>query len=152
MEITKVKSIQGAGTWDHPQGGTLFQFDVELEDGTAGRVNAKSERPWWEVGTSVAYRVTKEHPTYGKSLKFDKPEYANGGGGGSFGSGRAGNPNREARIQSSWAIGQAIQVMQGSRGILSEPAQGDSNTDVIKATARVLISMQTELEAEILAK
>jgi hypothetical protein len=150
MQTSKVTNIQGAGTWEHPQGGTLFQFDVELEDGTAGRVNAKSERPWYGVGSEVAYRITKEHPTYGKSLKFDKPEYAQAGQ--SFGGGRQGNPNREARIQSSWAIGQAIQVMQGGRGILSDPSQGGSNTDTIKATARVLIQMQTELEAEILAK
>lgn len=151
MDITKVKSIQGAGTWEHPQGGTLFQFDVELEDGTSGRVNAKSERPWFDVGTSVAYRVTKEHPTYGKSLKFDKPEYANGGGAQGGGS-RQGNPTTQARIVSSWAIGQAIQVMQGGRGILADPSQGGSNTDVIKNTARVLMQMQSELEAEILAK
>lgn len=150
MQISKLTNIQGAGTWEHPQGGTLYQFDVELEDGTTGRVNAKSASPWYAIGTSVAYRVTKEHPTFGKSLKFDKPEYAQGGPQGGGGAGRGGSPETRARIASSWAIGQAIQVMQGGAGLLTQPA-GD-NAEQIKATARVLLQMQGELEAEILAQ
>lgn len=145
MQISKVTNIQGAGTWEHPQGGTLFQFDVELEDGTAGRVNAKSERPWFGVGTEVAYRITKEHPTYGKSLKFDKPEYANGGPQG--GGGRGQSPEAIARIQSSWALGQAVQIMQGGGGILTDPVPG-GNAEVLKATARRLLALQAELIAE----
>ena len=44
MTETKVKAIQPNGTWNS-QHGLLYQFEVQLEDGTVGEANSKSETP-----------------------------------------------------------------------------------------------------------
>ncbi len=81
MAISKIKSIQGSGTFDF-NGSTLFKNEVELEDGTVGQVNTQTADKW-KIGDEVEYTVTRDDPKYGKTLKFSKPN-----SGGSFGGGR----------------------------------------------------------------
>ena len=76
--ISKVKNVQGAGTWDS-QYGTLFSFEYHFEDGTVLKANHKTDNGYFKVGEEVAYTVTKDHPDYGKSGKVKKPEAQNNG-------------------------------------------------------------------------
>ena len=99
MGQSKIKSIQPNGTWES-RNGTMFKFEIGLEDGTSGEVNSKTiDR--WNVGDEVEYTVTPGK--YGDRLKLDKAGFANTGGGGSSQS-----PDIQKRIDASWAIGHAI--------------------------------------------
>lgn len=78
MGTSKIKSIHPNGTWES-RNGTMFKFEIGLEDGTSGEVNSKTiDR--WNVGDEVEYTVTPGK--YGDRLKLDKAGYANKGGGG----------------------------------------------------------------------
>ena len=48
----------------------MYQFDVELEDGTSGEVNATTPDRW-SVGDEVDY--TESDGKFGKKLKLSKP-------------------------------------------------------------------------------
>jgi hypothetical protein len=99
MGQSKIKSIQPNGTWES-RNGTMFKFEIGLEDGTSGEVNSKTiDR--WNVGDEVEYTVTPGK--YGDRLKLDKAGFANKGGGGNSQS-----PDIQKRIDASWAIGHAI--------------------------------------------
>ena len=77
MGTSKIKSIQPNGTWES-RNGTMFKFEIGLEDGTSGEVNSKTiDR--WNVGDEVEYTVTPGK--YGDRLKLDKAGFANKGGG-----------------------------------------------------------------------
>jgi len=100
MGQSKIKSIQPNGTWES-RNGTMFKFEIGLEDGTSGEVNSKTiDR--WNVGDEVEYTVTPGK--YGDRLKLDKAGYANKGGGGGYKE----DPEKTKRITASWAIGHAI--------------------------------------------
>ena len=82
----------------------MYAFDVELSDGTAGVVNAKSPDKW-QVGADVEYTSQSTH--HGTKLRLDKPGY-NGlpkpfAGGGS-------SADNTKGIIASWAVGIAMQV------------------------------------------
>ena len=99
MGTSKIKSIQPNGTWES-RNGTMFKFEIGLEDGTSGEVNSKTiDR--WNVGDEVEYTVTPGK--YGDRLKLDKAGFASKGGGGNSQS-----PDIQKRIDASWAIGHAI--------------------------------------------
>jgi hypothetical protein len=99
MGTSKIKSIQPNGTWES-RNGTMFKFEIGLEDGTSGEVNSKTiDR--WNVGDEVEYTVTPGK--YGDRLKLDKAGFASKGGGGNNQS-----PDIQKRIDASWAIGHAI--------------------------------------------
>ena len=106
MKETKIKSIQANGTWDG-QYGTMYQFEVELEDGTVGEANSKSQTPPYSQGSTVWYDV-KAETKYGKKLKIttsnpnahqQKPS--------SF---APQSSDTQMRIENSWAVQTAIQV------------------------------------------
>jgi len=67
---SKIKSIQANGTWETRDGKTMYQSEVELEDGTTGEVNATTPDRW-NVGDDVDYEV--KDGKYGKKLKLSKP-------------------------------------------------------------------------------
>lgn len=100
MGQSKIKSIQPNGTWES-RNGTMFKFEITLEDGTSGEVSAKTENRW-NIGDEVEYTVTPSK--WGDRLKLDKAGFANKGGGGNGQS-----PDIQKRIDASWAIGHAIQ-------------------------------------------
>ena len=100
MGTSKIKSIQPNGTWEG-RNGTMFKFEIGLEDGTSGEVNAKTiDR--WNIGDQVEYTVTPGK--YGDQLKLDKAGYTKKGG-----TGYKEDPEKTKRITASWAIGHAIQ-------------------------------------------
>lgn len=78
-KISKVKNVQGAGTWES-QHGLMFKFDYEFEDGTVMQAMHKSENHF-NVGDEVEYEVKRENE-FGKSGKVSKPQQNNFQGGG----------------------------------------------------------------------
>lgn len=79
MNTSKVKSVQGNGTYDS-QYGTLYKFEYHLEDGATFTANHKTESPL-PVGTEVDYEIkgTNEYGSYGKISKH-KEEFKRGSG------------------------------------------------------------------------
>ena len=66
---SKIKSIQANGTWETRDGKTMYQSEVELEDGATGEVNATTPDRW-HVGDEVQYE--EKDGKYGKKLKLSK--------------------------------------------------------------------------------
>lgn len=79
MNTSKVKSVQGNGTYDS-QYGTLYKFEYHLEDGATFTANHKTDSPL-PVGTEVDYEIkgTNEYGSYGKISKH-KEDFKRGGG------------------------------------------------------------------------
>lgn len=103
MGQTKIKSIQAQGTYQG-QTGTVYKFEVELEDGEVGEVGAMTENRWSE-GDEVEY--TKTDTKWGPKLKLQKPGFTPSAPGGGFKQ----NPETQKRIENSWAIGTAVQII-----------------------------------------
>lgn len=100
--ISKVKNVQGAGTWDS-QYGTLYSFDYEFEDGTVLRANHKTENHF-NVGDEVEYKITKENE-FGKSGKVSKPQQQKPAGykGGYNGGGKGSQASFALAYAKDWA-------------------------------------------------
>jgi hypothetical protein len=108
---SKIKSVQANGTWETRDGKTMYQFEIELEDGAAGEVNATTADRW-SVGDEVDYEI--KDGKYGKKLKLSK--YSPGF---SFGNNSDSTSNSVTRFQdrdeqrqhlimNQWAIKTAI--------------------------------------------
>jgi len=109
MAQAKISRIEPANppTWQGSHG-LMYAFDVELDDGASGVVNAKSPDKW-QVGAEVEYTSLSTH--HGNKLKLDKPGF-NGlpkpfAGGGE-------NMDRAKGQIASWAVGVAMQVCDNS--------------------------------------
>jgi hypothetical protein len=143
MNTARITTADPAGTWEHPQGGTLYKFNLTLDDGTKGEANAKSPQPWWSVGDEVAYKITRQDPTHGNSLKLDRPEYANRP---QAQGGRGSGPEVTARILSCWAITEAIRCSQVMAARGSGSPTGGAE---IHAKAMELLQVRADLDAMI---
>lgn len=112
MTKSKVENLQGNGTWEG-QFGTMYSFNIELADGTYGEVNSKSETPPYGVGDEVWYEV-KQETSFGKKLKVSTQDPAARGsyaGGGARVGARKEDPALQKRIENSWALQTAVQVL-----------------------------------------
>ncbi len=110
MNKSKIDELVGNGTWEG-QYGMMYSFNIRLEDGTEGEVNSKSETPPYGVGDDVWYEV-KQETAFGKKLKVSTQDPAQRPTGGFAGGGRKKeDPALQKRIENSWAIQTAIQVM-----------------------------------------
>lgn len=103
MGQSKIKSIQAQGTYQG-QSGTVYKFEVELEDGAVGEVGAKTENRWSE-GDEVEY--TKTDTNWGPKLALQKPGFTPSAPGGGF----KRNPVDQKNMENSWALGTAVQVI-----------------------------------------
>lgn len=74
MPISTVSNVLPVGEVSS-QHGTFYKFSVTLEDGTRGDVLAKSESPWFRVGSEVNYDITGNYKGTNK-LKLGKPDFA----------------------------------------------------------------------------
>lgn len=105
MGITKIKSVVKTDkTWTG-QSGTMYDYVVTLEDGVTGTASSTSaEAPPYGEGDEVEY--TKTENQFGTKLKIKKA-------GGNFGSGGGfkQNPETQKRIENSWAIQTAVQII-----------------------------------------
>jgi hypothetical protein len=71
MVQAQIESIQGKGDW---QGkfGTMYSFEIALNDGTVGEANSKTAEPPYSVGDEVYYEVLSNNERWGKKLKISK--------------------------------------------------------------------------------
>tara|TARA_R110002020_G_scaffold201828_2_gene404691 strand:+ start:186 stop:650 length:465 start_codon:yes stop_codon:yes gene_type:complete len=106
MKKTTIKSIQANGTWES-NFGLMYQFEVELEDGTVGMANSKNQTPPYAQGSTVWYDV-KSETKYGKKLKISTSDPA--GQQQNQSSYAPQSSDTQTRIENSWAVQTAIQV------------------------------------------
>lgn len=135
MGTTKIKSVQGTGDYKSKfDGSTMYTFEVELEDGVAGEVSAKSlDR--WHVGDEVEYKLTQTQ--YGNRLKLNKPNADFNGGGASY---SVSGDEKQRLIMSQWAIGKAMEWEMNQ-----SPPDRTSITSAV-AMARLLLTCAKDLE------
>jgi hypothetical protein len=134
MEQIKIQSVTPQGTFDH-NGKTFHKFDVILDNGMVGEVNALTPDKWKE-GDEV---VVKEHQQtkWGPRLKLDKPGF-NGGGSPS----PKGPANNDVKgIVASWAVACAMQAA-------GDPFQKDYDSIVLQL-ARVALSARKVIKDEV---
>ena len=80
-KLSKVKSVQGNGTWSSNDGTLFYKFDYVFEDGQSLSAMHKDESNALPVGEMAEYEVKGSHPTYGDRGSVGKPQQ---GGGGSY--------------------------------------------------------------------
>lgn len=80
MPISRIKEVQGAGTFESQYGTDLgngkkgfFRFEYTFEDGTTLVANHKSDQHY-SVDEEVEYEITRTHPEHGNSGKVGKPQ------------------------------------------------------------------------------
>lgn len=106
---TSITRLTPQGTFEF-KGETYYKFDVELENGEAGEVNAKSADKW-KLGDQVVIKDVK-HSKWGKRLSLDRPGYNNSKGAPSAKE----SPERQESIVTQWAIREAQQyVFNGTK-------------------------------------
>jgi len=77
MKTSKVKQVQGSGTYDSMYG-LLYKFEYLFEDGTVLTANHKTQDGNFKIGDEVEYEI-KGTNDYGSWGKVGKPqEEANG--------------------------------------------------------------------------
>lgn len=122
--------------WQHSSGATMFVFEITVDDGLTGFANARSETPWYNVGSEVNASVRSNH-NGDNTLKLDKPEFANA-------TPNAMQPNKsflatssdtDHSIVASWAIDHAMKWPQANKSI-----------DSVRETAKQLMELQHELK------
>ena len=134
MEQTKIQNITPQGTFDY-NGKTFHKFDVILENGMVGEVNAMTPDKWKEGDECV---VKEQNTTkWGPRLKLDKPGF-NGGGSSSP---KAPANNDVKGIVASWAVACAMQAA-------GDPFQKDYDSIVLQL-ARVALSARKVIKDEV---
>jgi hypothetical protein len=140
---SKIKSIQANGTWETRDGKTMYQSEVELEDGTTGEVNATTPDRW-NVGDEVDYEV--KDGKYGNKLKLSKARdgfsWANNSESTSNSVTRFENRDerRQHLIMNQWAIKTAIETEMN----LSPPDKFELRNAI--AVAKLLKQYALDLE------
>lgn len=113
MSVTKVKSVQGNGTWINDNGVDLgdgtkgfYSFVYEMEDGTVIKANHKQAQPYAE-GAEVEYEIrgSNEHGSWGKVGKVKDSQYS-----GSKTYSKGGDDQRRNSIEAQVALKEAIQT------------------------------------------
>jgi hypothetical protein len=75
---SKIATIQGNGTWDTPDGKTLYKFEVTTESGDTGMVFKQSQDSGYAVGQEIEYYLDAKG-----SLKIPKKAFVPKGSGSS---------------------------------------------------------------------
>ena len=133
-EVTKIQNLTPQGTFEF-NGKTFHKFDVILESGEVGEVNAMSADKW-KVGDEVIIK-DQQQTKWGIRLKLDRPGFTGGGSG----SPRAGNDETTKGIVASWAVGCAMQAA-------GDPTQQNYDS-IILQLARLALSARDLLKDEI---
>ncbi len=132
MAQAQIESIQGKGDW---QGkfGTMYTFEVAFNDGTVGEANCKTENPPYKVGDEVYYEVQRENQ-YGKKLKISKNPPQTFGG-------KKEDPAMQRRIENSWAIQTAVQIL----GAKPDKVTLKAYSVVLQETAEAMLKLRDTL-------
>jgi len=133
-QTTKIQNITPQGTFDY-NGKTYHKFDVILENGMVGEVNAMTPDKWKEGDECV---VKEQNTTkWGPRLKLDKPGFSGGGSP----SPKGGSNNDVKGIVASWAVACAMQAA-------GDPFQKDYDSIVLQL-ARVALSARKVIKDEV---
>ena len=133
-QTTKIQNITPQGTFDY-NGKTFHKFDVILENGMVGEVNAMTPDKWKEGDECV---VKEQNSTkWGPRLKLDKPGFSGGG----TPSPKGGSNNDVKGIVASWAVACAMQAA-------GDPFQKDYDSIVLQL-ARVALSARKVIKDEV---
>ena len=133
-QTTKIQNITPQGTFDF-NGKTFHKFDVILENGMVGEVNAMTPDKWKEGDECV---VKEQNATkWGPRLKLDKPGFS----GGSSPSPKGGGNNDVKGIVASWAVGCAMHAA-------GDPTQQGYDSIVLQL-ARVALSARSIIKEEV---
>ena len=133
MDKIKIQSVTPQGTFEH-KGKTFHKFDVILDNGLVGEVNAMTPDKW-KVGDEV---VVKEHQQtkWGPRLKLDKPGFEQGG------ASTKGYNEETAKGQiASWAVGCAMQAA-------GDPAQQNYDS-ILMQLARLALKARLVIKEEV---
>ena len=133
MVQAQIESIQGKGEWKGEYG-LLYQYEVTMNDGTVGEVNSKTNPPPYKVGDEVWYEVKSNNERWGKKLKISKnpPQ--------SFG-GRKEDPAIQRRIENSWAIQTAVQIL----GVKPDKVTLKAYSVALQETAESMLKLRDTL-------
>jgi hypothetical protein len=112
----------------------MYTFEVSFVDGTVGEANSKTEEPPYKVGDEVYYEVVSNNERWGKKLKISKnpPQ--------SFG-GRKEDPAIQRRIENSWAIQTAVQIL----GVKRDKVTLKAYSVVLQETAESMLKLRDTL-------
>ena len=104
MSTSKIKSItKTENTWQG-QSGTMYDYNVTMEDAAVGVASSTSpDAPPYIVGDEVEYTMTENK--FGVKLRIKKASTFSDGGGWKP------DPAKEDRISNSWALNAAIQII-----------------------------------------
>tara|TARA_R100000654_G_scaffold2070_1_gene7593 strand:- start:2636 stop:3031 length:396 start_codon:yes stop_codon:yes gene_type:complete len=131
MATSKIQTVvKTDNTWQG-QSGTMYDYEVTMEDGSAGIASSTSpDSPPYGVGDEVEYTSTTNK--YGTKLRVKKA--------GSF-TPRGQDPAEQKRIENSWALKTAVAIM-------GECAEDVSYKDYLNQAvdlARVLIQTRDSI-------
>jgi hypothetical protein len=133
-QTTKIQNITPQGTFDY-NGKTFHKFDVILENGMVGEVNAMTPDKWKEGDECV---VKEQNTTkWGPRLKLDKPGF----NGGCSPSPKGGSNNDVKGIVASWAVGCAMQVA-------GDPLT-ENYDDLVIELARIALKARSVIKEEV---
>ena len=134
---SKVKSVQGNGTWNGKDGTLFYRYDYVMEDGTALQASHKEQNKF-KAGDEVEYEITRTHETYGHSGSVKKPgDYKK-----SYGSGKD-----LLGIKIGHALNCASTLGQGKSFASHSEARS-----WIKHTAKMIYELSEELNQEMSGK
>ena len=132
MGLSKVKNVQGKGTWESNYG-TLYQFIYEMEDGTTLQANHKKQDGAFAVGAEVEYEITSTHDTYGNKGKVKKPDSGFSGGRKEFDT---------TGVEVGHAISNGVQIAVAKHGAATELQH-------IESYARKILGLSAKMKAEV---
>lgn len=76
-KLSKVKTVQGNGTWDSKYG-LLYKFEYLMEDGQVIHANHKTQDGAFNVGETVEYEITNAQYNNGKVSKPQENDFKGG--------------------------------------------------------------------------
>lgn len=103
MPKSKVKMVTFNREWRHPEGGSVFYFDIEFEDGLHGQFSTnRREQDKFVIGTEIEYREkgTNKRGTAMVDIVKDKPEFKS----------KYNDPRNNIRIAMSVSLSAAIKT------------------------------------------
>ena len=134
MATSTIKMVAKTDNTWQGQSGTMYDYEVTMEDGTKGIASSTSpENPPYTAGDKVEY--TKTENQYGTKLRVKKESTFSGGGNWKP------DPAREEKITNSWAIQTAVQII----GACSEDVSYEQYVDNAGLLAKLLIYKRDNL-------
>ena len=128
----KITAVGTPTPWEG-QHGTMYEALISFETANSGRVNMK-------IGDEVEITSRQENDKYGDKLQIQKPQEAFTSGNSPAGS--KFDPEIQYKIDSSWAITSAI-------NLLGDSAKVNAKEGGLLSTAKFLLTIRKQLITEL---